>query len=56
MVRVVMMAISLLGVGRDYDALALIAPFVCAEVVRHVQTGKEACGAEVGVHGEEVFA
>ena len=49
-------AISLLGVGRDYDSLAVVAPFVCAEVMRHVQAGEEAGGAEVRVHREEVFA
>lgn len=37
-------------------ALAVLAPFVGAEVMRHVEAGEGAGSAEVGVHGEESFA
>lgn len=40
---------------RNDNALAVIAPFILAEVMRHVQTGEHTCRAKIGVHGEEIF-
>jgi hypothetical protein len=44
------------GRGADGDAFAVFAPLVRAQVVRHVEAGERAGGAEVGVHAEEWFA
>lgn len=41
---------------RNDNALAVIAPFILAEVMRHVQTGEHTCRAKIGVHREEIFS
>lgn len=44
-----------IGGGFNGHALAVLTPFVRAEVMRHVEAWKRAGGAEVGVQREEQF-